>query len=213
MENVSADSDYGRAAYQQALASLAAVARRVGVNGVDNGVDIEVRDCADRTAGKLDPRTALVLSLTRDDFERNFKRYDRELWPNGIHILGPRNTEGRTNLEIYRASFGWKSGDLSRGVNRSCFCVPSKWGPVPVYAYVPEETAALPRPCLVFYHGGAFVAGDTETVENQCKLIAERAGAVVLSVDYPLAPESPFPVGFDCCYAVLEYALGGAEAL
>jgi acetyl esterase/lipase len=36
---------------------------------------------------------------------------------------------------------------------------------------------------------------------------------VVLSVDYPLAPESPFPVGFDCCYAVLEYALGGAEAL
>jgi acetyl esterase/lipase len=51
------------------------------------------------------------------------------------------------------------------------------------------------------------------TVENQCKLIAERAGALVLSVDYPLAPESPFPVGFDCCYAIAEYAHYNAETL
>ncbi|GHT78061.1 hypothetical protein FACS1894130_04010 [Spirochaetia bacterium] len=177
-----------------------------------DGVDIEIRDCSDRIKGRLDPRTALVLGLTREDFEQNFSHYDRELWPNSIHILGPRDTAGRTNLEIYRASFGWKSSDVSHDVKKSFFCIPSKWGPVPVYQYEPAHKNT-PCPCLVFYHGGGFFAGDTETVENQCKLIAERANALVFSVDYPLAPESPFPIAFDCCHAVLEYLHDNADSL
>jgi acetyl esterase/lipase len=171
---------------------------------------IEIRNCSDR--GKLDPRTALVFSLTREEFEQNFTLYDKKLWPNGIHLLGPRNTEGRTFLEICRASFGWKSSDLSCGVNSSWFCVPSKWGPVTVYKYEPDKKQN-PAPCLIYFHGGGFFAGDVMTVENQCKLIAEKADAMVLSVDYPLAPESPFPIGFDGCYAVVEYAYNNADIL
>jgi len=194
--------------YQKALKSLCEGARTLTIDGLE----IEVRNCSDRIEGRLDPRSALIFSLKREEFERNFNSYDKELWPNGIHIFGPRNTENRTNLEIYRASFGWKSNDLSRNVHASYFCVPSKWGPVLVYKYKAANQKES-SPCLVFFHGGGFFAGDTETVENQCKLIAERAGVLVLSVDYPLAPENPFPIGFDCCYAVLEYVHANADML
>jgi acetyl esterase/lipase len=192
--------------YRRALESLAAGARLFN----KDGLEIEIRDCAGRVQGRLDPRAALVLGLGREEFEKNFSRYDKALWPNGIHIFGPRNTEGRTGLELFRAAFGWNSGDISRNVETSCFCVPSKWGPVPVYRYEGEHKNGA---CLVFFHGGGFFAGNVKTVENQCKLIAERAGALVLSVDYPLAPESPYPIGFDSCYAAVEYALANAAAL
>lgn len=187
--------------YQKALESLAVGATVI----TEDGVEIEVRNCADRVKGKLDPRTALVFNLVREEFEKNYNKYDKELWPNAIHIFGPRNTEGRTVLEINRAAFGWKSTDLSHGVREWSFCVPSKWGPVPVYAYE-SENKKPGAPCLVFIHGGGFFGGVIPTTENQCKLVAERAGALVLSVDYPLCPESPYPEGFDCCYAVVEYA-------
>jgi acetyl esterase/lipase len=194
--------------YQELLGSLMFSRKICSVAGVD----IEIRDCFDRIPGKLDPRTALVLGLTREEFEKKFNLYDEELWPNGIHILGPQNTEGRTRLEIYRISFGWKSNDLSHGVSSSFFCIPSKKGPVTIYRYEPTRRQQ-PSPCLIFFHGGGFFAGNIATVENQCKLIAERAGALVLSVDYPLAPESPFPAGFNCCYAAVEYAHDNADSL
>jgi acetyl esterase/lipase len=194
--------------YQELLESLGASHASSSVNGLE----IEIRNCSDRVPGKFDPRTALVLGMTREEFEKNFSRYDRELWPNGIHILGPENTEGRTPLEIYRLSFGWKSNDLSRGVSSSFFCIPSEKGPATLCRYEPDRRKK-PSPCLLFFHGGGFFAGDTATVENQCKLIAERSGALVLSVDYPLAPESPFPAGFNCCYAAVEYAHDNADAL
>ena len=101
--------------YQKALKSLSEEVHTV----TKNGLKIEVRNCSDRIKGRLDPRTALVLSLKREEFERNFNRYDKELWPNGIHILGPRNIKNRTILEICRASFGWKSNDLSHNVHTS----------------------------------------------------------------------------------------------
>jgi acetyl esterase/lipase len=194
--------------YQELLESLTSLHNTCSVDWID----IEIRDCSDRIPGKLDPHTTLALGLTREEFEKNFNLYDRELWPNGIHLLGPRNTEGRTRLEIYRASFGWKSNDLSHSVSSSFFCIPSEEGPVTIYRYEPDRRQK-PSPCLVFFHGGGFFAGDIATVENQCKLIAERAGALVLSVDYPLAPESPFPEGFNCCYAAVEYARDNADTL
>jgi acetyl esterase/lipase len=191
--------------YQELLVSL----ESAHTCSVDS-VDIEIRDCFDRIPGRLDPRSSLVFGLTRKEFEKNFNLYDRELWPNGIHILGPWNIEGRTRLEIYRASFGWKSNDRSHGVSSSFFCIPSEEGPVTIYRYEPDQRQR-PSPCLVFFHGGGFFAGNIATVENQCKLIAERAGAVVFSVDYPLAPESPFPAGFNCCYATVEYVHDNAD--
>jgi acetyl esterase/lipase len=130
------------------------------------------------------------------------------------HLFEPRHAQGRTQLEILRTLFGWASVDMSRGVGTKRICVESPWGPVVCWAYEKETPAPVKdRPGLVFFHGGGFFAGSIATVENQCRLIAQRAGALVLSVDYPLAPENPYPIGFDCCYAVLEWAARNAGPL
>ena len=53
----------------------------------------------------------------------------------------------------------------------------------------------------MFFHGGGFVIGDLDTHDNQCRWICREADVVVLSVDYRLAPEAPFPAAVDDCLA------------
>lgn len=60
-------------------------------------------------------------------------------------------------------------------------------------------------PCIVYIHGGAFIGGSLEVSENPCKLIAEGINGVVISIDYSLAPENPYPSGLNDCRKVVEY--------
>lgn len=55
-------------------------------------------------------------------------------------------------------------------------------------------------PTLLFFHGGGFVVGDLETLDDFCKEIAYRADVRVVSSNYPLAPEHPFPEGVESAY-------------
>jgi acetyl esterase len=61
------------------------------------------------------------------------------------------------------------------------------------------EPAGLdgPSPALVFFHGGGFVLGSIETHEGTCRCLAEEAGVRVISAEYRLAPEHPFPAAAD----------------
>src|SRR4051812_11931675 len=61
---------------------------------------------------------------------------------------------------------------------------------IPVRIYRPIGGAPAPSPALVFFHGGGWVLGDIETVDNLCRRLANASGAVVISVDYRLAPEA-----------------------
>ena len=77
-------------------------------------------------------------------------------------------------------------------------------GPVAVRLYDPDGgDSALP--CLVFIHGGGWIVGDLETNERTLRLLALESGVRILSVDYPLAPESKFPAGLDTCVAVTRW--------
>src|SRR4051794_39351709 len=58
---------------------------------------------------------------------------------------------------------------------------------LPARIYRPDTTAA-PVPAVVFVHGGGFVIGDIETHDNQCRAVCAGTDAVVVSVDYRLAP-------------------------
>ena len=61
---------------------------------------------------------------------------------------------------------------------------------------------------LVWAHGGAWMHGDLDCTENVARALADRAGCAVLAIDYRLAPEHPFPAGFDDMWAALEWARG-----
>src|SRR5215212_7239823 len=74
--------------------------------------------------------------------------------------------------------------------------IPSRDGPLPARHYAPEE-AGGPHPLLVYFHGGGFVIGDLDVYDQVCRMLCRHAGVHVLSVDYRLAPEHPFPAAVD----------------
>lgn len=69
------------------------------------------------------------------------------------------------------------------------------------------------RGTLVFAHGGGWVAGDLDNNDALCRALAEATEAQVLSVDYRLAPEHPFPAGLDDLDRALRFAASGAGGL
>ncbi|MBW4719738.1 alpha/beta hydrolase [Saccharothrix obliqua] len=68
-------------------------------------------------------------------------------------------------------------------------------------------------PLLVFYHGGGWVSGDLDSHDNLCRYLAAEAGVRVLSADYRLAPEHPFPAAADDARTAFEWAVANASAL
>jgi acetyl esterase len=77
-------------------------------------------------------------------------------------------------------------------------------GPIPVRIYRPHTTGAVPT--IVFFHGGGFVIGDLDTHDDHGRLLCRDVDAVVVSVDYRLAPEHKFPAGFEDCLAATRWA-------
>ncbi|MFB6270558.1 MAG: alpha/beta hydrolase [Halobacterium sp.] len=80
--------------------------------------------------------------------------------------------------------------------------------PVRVYHDDPQESA----PVVVFYHGGGWTLGTLDSIGGVCRELAARADCVVVSVDYRLAPEHPFPAAHDDAYAALEWTVENATA-
>jgi acetyl esterase len=83
---------------------------------------------------------------------------------------------------------------------------------IPARLYTPAGLAGGSG-LLVFYHGGGFVLGNIASHDPLCRYLAARAGVRVLSVDYRLAPEHPFPAAYEDAMAAFEYAVRNAEAL
>jgi acetyl esterase len=85
-------------------------------------------------------------------------------------------------------------------------------GDRPARLYTPAGAAAT-TPGLVYFHGGGFVIGDLDTHDGLCRRLAARAGVRVLSVDYRLAPENPFPASHDDALAAVKWAFDHAAQL
>lgn len=70
-----------------------------------------------------------------------------------------------------------------------------------------------PAPVVLFCHSGAFVLGDLNTDHRQCVEMARRAECTVVSVDYRLAPEHPYPAGFNDALTVLKWVAAQSDFL
>ncbi len=89
--------------------------------------------------------------------------------------------------------------------------IPGPDGEIPIRVYTPETPA--PHAGLVYFHGGGWVLCDLDTHDVPCAAIARRAGAVVVSVDYRLAPEHKFPAAVTDCYAATAWVAENAGKL
>ncbi len=91
--------------------------------------------------------------------------------------------------------------------------IPGPGGEIPARLYVALGAPAAPQPLLVYYHGGGWVIGDLETHDGLCRFLAEHSGCRVLSVDYRLAPEYPFPAAIEDACAAFSWAAEQAGEL
>ncbi|WP_214756489.1 MULTISPECIES: alpha/beta hydrolase [unclassified Exiguobacterium] len=129
-------------------------------------------------------------------------------------IKGYAAAEPETSFDLAsaRASMGWPNRDVTTmDITTDHVMIPSADGDIPARLYRPRTEEALPA--IVFFHGGGFFGGTLDTVENPCKLLAEKANALVVSVDYRLAPEHPFPAGLNDCYQAVEWVYEQADEL
>jgi acetyl esterase/lipase len=143
---------------------------------------------------KLDPGVRLLLeaiaALNDPPLERLSPKDARKAAAEGIKPVGGRPEPVRLieNLEI-----------------------PGPQGQIPIRIYTPDTPA--PRPAMVYFHGGGWVVCDLDTHDVVCSAIARRSGAVVISVDYRLAPEHKFPAAVVDCYAATVWVASNAERL
>ena len=156
----------------------------------ENGVETIIKPVPDvDVTGDLDPRVLAV-------------------------IQGYDATEPETSFDLAsaRASMGWPNRDVTTmDITTDHVLIPSADGDIPARLYRPRTEETLPA--ILFFHGGGFFGGTLDTVENPCKLLAEKANALVVSVDYRLAPEHPFPAGLNDCYRALEWVHERADDL
>jgi len=87
-------------------------------------------------------------------------------------------------------------------------------GPLAARLYIPtSRVGADPVPTLLFLHGGGHGLGDLDSHDGACRHLAEHSGVQVLSVEYPLAPEHPFPAAVDAGFAAYQWLVKHADSV
>lgn len=152
------------------------------------GVPVECKAVPDGPAAALDPR----------ELKRRLN-------------LPETSGEEELTLEEERDRMGGFNYNLNRKeIWTKYVLVPTSCGDVPVWCYYPRRMGTN-RPALVYVHGGGFFGGSVYAVENQCRLIAERADCTVWNVDYSLAPQHPYPTACTQVYEIIRHLHDHAE--
>lgn len=83
----------------------------------------------------------------------------------------------------------------------------------PVILFESTARSAGPRAAILYIHSGGFVMGSAAMMNGYCARLADELGVVVVSVDYRLAPETPFPGPLEDCYDGLKWLFEHADTL
>ena len=112
-----------------------------------------------------------------------------------------RNTQGRTIT----------SGPVENILEISNRFIPGPTSDLPVRIYRP--TVATNAPAIVYFHGGGWVLNFLDIYDASLARLANQSGATIIAVNYQKAPEHPFPIPFDDCYATLLWVVANATNL
>ena len=139
---------------------------------------------------KKNPGTGVLLFLYMS-INKSMKKVLKALSFDGIEVEASRhlaNLKAIDPMKIFHKTIDYKiyNGDYE----------------VPVRIYLPREKIIEDLPVLLFFHGGGWVTDCIDNYERICARLASATEHIVVSVEYRLAPEHPFPTGFQDCYAV-----------
>lgn len=158
------------------------------------GVILLVRSWTQTPHGTLDPRVAVYLKLTgaaekgREQLEIPVDESRKRLAEKSASVSG-------TPVEMASVKdMKAEAGGLT----------------VPVRVYTPKGEG--PFPLVVFYHGGGWVQGSVDTHDSLCRVIAKKSNAMVVSVEYRLAPEHTYPAAANDAYAALQWVAQNAAS-
>jgi acetyl esterase/lipase len=114
-------------------------------------------------------------------------------------------------LGVVRDSLNQRRAQAARSVNTVGVEIENRQArSIPVRIY---RGSSAPAPAVIYCHSGAFVLGNLDTDHLQCVELARRARCTVISLDYRLAPEHPYPAGLDDAAAVLEWVASNGPNL
>ena len=142
--------------------------------------------------------------------------------PGTLHLVDPAAREAvagpvpfdpaRDTVEQFRATV--RASYPDGPVPREEGIIPGPPGApdVRVLIHRPQQ-ARSPCPAILYLHGGGYVAGTPDMMAPLCHKLATENGALVVAVQYRLAPETPFPGSLDDCHAALTWLAAEAEAL
>ena len=83
--------------------------------------------------------------------------------------------------------------------------IPGRAGPIPARVYVPRNDQGV-QPLLIYFHGGGWVVGTLDGYNAVLRRFAKGSGCAILSIDYRMAPDYPFPTPLEDCYAATVWA-------
>lgn len=152
------------------------------------------------SGGELDPKVYEILNRSKRDADEGGKASNSQIGPESFSI------------EQLRGLMGWENTDITQTAIKTVYReIIGTNGSIPVRIYSPATEGV--HPCVLFFHGGGFIGGSLKTVENPCKALAEKANAIVVSVDYRLAPEHAFPAGLTDCFDAVEWVFRHADEI
>ncbi len=123
----------------------------------------------------------------------------------------PLSVSGERSLQFGRSTMP-RPAPLRPGVSSRDVTIAGPGGDLKVVVYEREGRTG-PSPALLWIHGGGLIMGTADGDNDLCSQLAIELDLVVVSVDYRLAPEHPFPAGLDDCVAALEWMAASSDEL
>ncbi|MEU2233487.1 alpha/beta hydrolase [Streptomyces vietnamensis] len=167
-----------------------------------------------RVLGGLGAAAALGTAAAISTRRRALAAVPRELWHPVLYL--PLSFGNPVTLAVARRLVPLAGAAVRPGVRVERRTLPATTDDLPVEVLIYQASGAsgrAPRAALLWIHGGGTVMGAARQENTWCSRVADELGALVVSVDYRLAPENPYPAALDDCFGALRWLHASAAAL